>query len=135
MSLTTIFSLFVTHQDNEAKELLADYLASTPSASNIIQEFLTNELRLIKAIESLEAIDLFCHFAGLRLVSKENGGNVEEFQLTVSGIEDLETYNRCGRRELQQVINPAKLSFFNDKTGLNDVIDINNVSSFFEVIP
>lgn len=134
MVLTRIFSLFMSHLDSEAKNLLADYLKKNNQASYLIQDYLNKELTSVKTIDSLETIDIFAHFSGLELVSKEDGGSLEEFQLVVIEIEDLNSYNRCGRRVLKQVLSPELLSFYNQKTGLKETVHLNNLSAHFEVI-
>lgn len=134
MSLIKIFSLFLTHQDREAQKRLTDYLISDSQAKKRIQAYLNTELEHVDTIDSLEAIDLFSYFSDLKLVSIDNGSTVEDFQLTVIDLEDLESYNRCGHRELKQVVNPQKVSFYNDMTGLKVVSDLDAISSILKVV-
>ncbi len=133
MTLTTIFSLFLNQQDSEAKQLLTAFIVANNHAKQRIQDFLNSELTRVSTIESLEVIEIFSHFSDLSLISKVDGGTVEEVQLAVIDIEDLETYNRCGRREFKQVINPDLLSFYNNKTSLREVIKLSDISTHFKI--
>ncbi|WP_314068231.1 hypothetical protein [uncultured Vagococcus sp.] len=135
MNLTRIYSLFLTHQDIEAKKILTDYLISDNQAKQNIQVYLNAALERADSIDALEAIDLFSHFSDLKLVSIDNGGTVEDFQSTVINLEDLEIYNRCGRREFKQILSPLKISFYNELTGLKVEADLHTISSILEVVP
>lgn len=133
MTLDTIFTLFLLNNDVEAKTLLTDFIAETPQSALRIQQYLNEKLTVLDSLASLEALDVLAHFAGLQLIAKENGSPVDDFQLVVAELEDSGTYNRCGRRVVNQVLNHDQLSFYNELARKREVSAINDLATKFEI--